>query len=206
MSKIKFFIEQSWLLLVSSFFFGLLIATANSAWLPRIEQNKKDKLANLMKGLITNASHFEPVIEGIEVVGEKGKKQITTIYKGTNDNGATEGFAFIASGTGFADKIELVAAVDSKCEKFYGYKVLSANETPGFGDKIKENFFSNQFQNAPVGKFDLSKVGDPLAIDNKIVAISGATVTSTAMVNIFNAYIEQVKEQLQQKGLLGNGK
>jgi len=206
MSKIKFFIEQSWLLLVSSFFFGLLIATANSAWSPRIEQNKKDKLANLMKGLITNALNFEPVIEGIEVAGEKGKKQITSVYKGISDDGTTAGFAFIASGTGFADKIELVIAVDPKCEKFYGCKVLSANETPGFGDKIKENYFSNQFQNAPVGKFALSKVGDPLEIDNKIVAISGATVTSTAMVNIFNAYIEQIKEQLQQKGLIGNGK
>ncbi len=206
MSKIKFFIEQSWLLLASSFFFGLLIATANSAWSPRIEQNKKDKLANLMKGLITNASRFEPAIEGIEVAGEKGKKQITIIYKGTSDDGAAAGFAFIASGTGFADKIELVMAVDPKCEKFYGYKVLSANETPGFGDKIKESFFSNQFQNAPVGKFDLSKVGDPLEIDNKIVAISGATVTSTAMVNIFNTYIEQVKEKKKKKGLIGNGK
>jgi hypothetical protein len=38
------------------------------------------------------------------------------------------------------------------------------------------------------------------------VAISGATVTSTAMVEIFNTYIEQIKEQLNQKGLLGNGK
>lgn len=206
MSKIKFFIEQSWLLLISAFFFGMLIATANSAWSPRIEQNKKDKLAKLMRGLITNASSFEPVIEGIEVRGEKGKKQITTIYKGTNDNGVVEGFAFIASGTGFADKIELVIAVDPKCEKFYGYKVLSANETPGFGDKIKETFFSNQFQNAPVGKFELSKVGDATAIDNKIVAISGATVTSTAMVKIFNTYVDRIKEQLQQKGLLGNGK
>ncbi len=206
MSKIKFFIEQSWLLLVSSFFFGLLIATANSAWSPRIEQNKKDKLANLMKGLITSASHFEPVIEGIEVAGEKGKKQITTVYKGISDDGTTAGFAFIASGTGFADKIELVIAVDPQCEKFYGYKVLSANETPGFGDKIKNAYFSDQFKDAPVGKFELVKAGDSLKIDDKIVAISGATVTSNAMVNIFNTYIKQIKGQLQQKGLLGNGK
>ena len=206
MSKIKFFIEQSWLLLVSAFFFGLMIATANSAWSPRIEQNKKDKLANLMKGLITNASQFKPAIENVEIIGEKGKKQTTTIYKAISNDGATAGFAFITSGIGFADKIELVIAVDPKCEKFYGYKVLSANETPGFGDKIKENFFSNQFQNAPVGKFELSKVGDATAIDNKIVAISGATVTSAAMVKVFNMYIDRIKEKLQQKGLLDNGK
>jgi len=206
MSKIKFFIEQSWLLLVSSFFFGLLIATANSAWSPRIEQNKKDKLTNLMKGLITAASNFEPAIQGVEIIGAKGQKQITTIYKGINDKGATTGFAFIASGFGFADKIELVIAVDKKCEKLYGYKVLFSNETPGFGDKIKNAYFSDQFKGAPVGKFELVKAGDPLKIDDTIVAISGATVTSTAMVNIFNMYIEQIKEQLKQKGLLSDGK
>jgi electron transport complex protein RnfG len=206
MSKIKFFIEQSWLLLVSAFFFGLLIATANSAWSPRIEQNKKDKLTNLMKGLITDASSFEPVIESVEITGAKGQKQTTAIYKGINGDGATTGFAFIASGFGFADKIELVIAVDARCEKLYGYKVLFSNETPGFGDKVKNAYFSDQFKGVPVGKFKLVKAGDPLKIDDTIVAISGATVTSTAMVNIFNTYIEQIKEQLEQKGLLGDGK
>jgi electron transport complex protein RnfG len=206
MSKIKFFLEQSWLLLISAFFFGLLIATANSAWSPRIEQNKKDKLTNLMKGLITTASHFEPALQEVEITGAKGQKQTTTVYKGINDDEATSGFAFIASGFGFADKIELVIAVDAKCEKLYGYKVLFSNETPGFGDKIKNAYFSDQFKGAPVGKFELVKSGDPLTIDDKIVAISGATVTSTAMVNIFNTCIEQIKERLEQKGLLDNGK
>lgn len=206
MSKIKYFIEQSWLLLVSSFFFGLLIATANSAWSPRVEQNKKDKIANLMKGLITNASTFETAIEGVEVPGERGKVEKTDIYKGIGSDGTTAGFAFIAKGMGFADKIELVIAVDPKCEKFYGYKVLAANETPGFGDKIKDNFFSDQFKDAPAGKTELLRIGNAQTIDDKIVAISGATVTSTAMVKIFNTYIDKVKEQLQQKGLISNGK
>ena len=52
MLKIKHFIEQSWLLIVASFFFGLLIAITNATWSPRIIQNEKDKLNNLMKRLI----------------------------------------------------------------------------------------------------------------------------------------------------------
>jgi len=206
MRKIKFFIEQSWLLVISSFFFGLLIATANSAWSPRIEQNKKDKLAGLMKGLIVNASHFELVIQGADITGEKGRAVKIDIYSAIAEDGTTAGFAFIAAGTGFADKIEVVIAVDPKCEKFYGYKVLSSNETPGFGDKIKNDFFSDQFKDAPAGKIELLKVGSPAEIDEKIVAISGATVTSTAMINIFNIYVDQIKEKLQQKGLIGDGK
>ncbi|MHC4216649.1 MAG: hypothetical protein ACYSWP_25160 [Planctomycetota bacterium] len=38
-------------------------------------------------------------------------------------------------------------------------------------------------------------------IDTEIIAISGATVSSEAVVKTFNMYIEVVKEQLQKKGL-----
>jgi hypothetical protein len=37
------------------------------------------------------------------------------------------------------------------------------------------------------------------------VAISGATVSSEAVVKIFNTYTGEIKKQLQQKGLIGNG-
>jgi len=37
------------------------------------------------------------------------------------------------------------------------------------------------------------------------VAISGATVSSTAVVAAMNLYLPQIKEQLQQKGLIGHG-
>jgi major membrane immunogen (membrane-anchored lipoprotein) len=57
-----------------------------------------------------------------------------------------------------------------------------------------------------VGKLNLIKKGDNKKIDNEIVAISGATVSSTAVVNIFNNYLEQIKKQLTEKGLIGNGR
>ena len=139
MPKIKFFIQQSWLLLLSSFCFGLMIALANSAWSPIIEQNKTDKLNNLMRGLITDANTFETAIDSLEIPIQKGKTDKTNIYKALDKSGKISGFAFVAEGAGFADKIELVIAVDSKCEKFLGYKTLSSNETPGFGDKIKQS-------------------------------------------------------------------
>ncbi|MGB8226986.1 MAG: FMN-binding protein, partial [Sedimentisphaerales bacterium] len=82
------------------------------------------------------------------------------------------------------------------------YSVLASSETPGFGDQINGDYFRKQFAGAPAAKLDLLKSGNAGKIDNEIVAISGATVSSTAVVNIFNNYIEQVKEQLKQKGLL----
>jgi len=205
MSKIKYFIQQSWLLIVTSFFFGLLIAVANAAWLPKIEQNKKDKLNNLMRGLVSKAATFEVALADLQIP-QKGKAATTDVYKAIDPNGQAAGFVFIAEGGGFADKIELVIAVDANCEKFLGFKVLWCNETPGFGDRIKGAYFGEQFKGAPTKNFKLIKTGKPEDIDDEIVAISGATVSSTAVVNIFNTYIDKVKDQLQKKGIISNGK
>jgi electron transport complex protein RnfG len=201
-SKLKYFIAESWLLLVASFLFGLLIAVADAAWSAKIAQNKAEKLSGLMTSLVSDANSFEIAIKEANLPGNGGQTVKTDIYKALDKQGNCAGFAFIVVGAGFADKIELVIAVDARCEKLFGFNVLSSNETPGFGDKMKNASFSNQFKGAPIGKLELIKIGDAGKIDNEIVAISGATVTSTAVINIFNKSVISVKEQLQQKGLI----
>ena len=202
MLKIKHFLEQSWLLIVSSFFFGLLIAVASARWSPLIERNEREKRNSLMQELITDANSFEVAVEAAEIPVKKGKPAKTDIYKAVDERGSTVGFAFIAVGSGFADKIKLVIAIDSRCEKLFGFKVLASNETPGFGDKIKEDYLGNQFKGAPAGELVLVKTGDDKKIDAEIVAISGATVSSEAVVKTFNVYIDKIKEQLRAKGLI----
>ncbi len=199
MSKITHFIQQSWLLIVAAFFFGLLIAVTNAAWQPRIIQNEVNKLNDLMAGLITTAQRFEIAEKQIELTGEKGKIIKTDIYKALGADDKTLGFAFVASGPGFADKIKLVVAVNQNFENLFGFKVLASNETPGFGSKIKEEFFGNQFENAPAKKLILTKIGNEEQIDDQIVAISGATVSSEAVVKIINNFITQIKDKMQNK-------
>lgn len=203
---IREYMEKSWLLIVSSFFFGLLLALANSAWSGKIEQNKIDKLNGLMSSLVTDANKFELVLKDAQVDVGKGRIVKTDVYKAAAFDGNDAGFCFRAEGTGFADKIELVIAVDAGFEKIVGYSVLASSETPGFGDKIGRSFYNDQYKGAPAGKLNLIKKGDDRKIDNEIVAISGATVSSTAVVNIFNNYLEQIKKQLTEKGLIGNGR
>lgn len=205
MSKIKHFFQQSWLLITASFLFGLLIAVTSAALTPRIELNEKNKLYSRMEKLITDANSFEIAMEKVQIAGKKGKIVTTDIYKALDINNKTLGYAFIAIGSGFADKIKLVIAVDAKCERFFGFDVLASNETPGFGSKIKEDYFANQFKNAPAGKLELAKIGDPEKTDDLIVAISGATVSSDAVVKIFNSYIDTIKENLQSEGLIIDG-
>jgi electron transport complex protein RnfG len=186
-------------LIISAFCFGLLLAIANAAWSPRILQNEKDKLNKLIVGLVSDANDFQVVIDDVNIPGERGKITKTDIYRARDAEGKTAGFAFVGVGSGFADKIKLVIAIDSKCEKLLGFDVLSSNETPGFGDKIKEKGFRNQFKGIAVGNLELIKAGKTKDIE--IVAISGATVSSESVVKIFNTYIDKIKEKIQEAGL-----
>ena len=52
MGSIKHFLEQSWLLIVASFFFGLLIAVTNASLAARIAWNATAKLNALASGLL----------------------------------------------------------------------------------------------------------------------------------------------------------
>jgi len=205
MLKIKHFIQQSWLLIVASFFFGLLIAVTNAALSPRIEQNKINKRNRLVGVLLPEAKDFVLDTE-IEIESIRGKKEKVEVYRAMSEAGECVGWSFNAAGSGFADKIELVVAVDKDFEKLAGFDVLLSNETPGFGDQIKYDYYRDQFAGAPVEELKLVTSGKPENIDAEIVAISGATVSSEAVVEIINSFLTQIKEQMQQKGQIGNDK
>ena len=199
MLKIKHFIQQSWLLIVASFLFGLLIAVTNAALSARIEQNKIDKLNRLTRALLPKAEHFIELDKEIEVESAKGKKTKIKVYKAVSKADECVGWSFTAAGSGFADKIEMVVAVDKDFQKLAGFDILASNETPGFGDQIKYDYFRDQFKGAPAEELVLVRSGEAKEIDSEIVAITGATVSSEAVVEIINNSITQIKEQMQEK-------
>ena len=199
-----FFIEESWLLLVSAVLFGCLLACLDAAWQPRIRQNDVSKFEQLAGNLITQARTFQSIGQPVPIDIGKGKVYNVDVKKATDANGNPVGWAFVVEGAGFADNIRLVVGVDAAFEKLAGFGVLSSNETPGFGDKItiKDGFYQRQYKGAPVAELTLSKTGDPEKIDSEIIAISGATVTSEAVVKIFNTFLLPIKKALAANGML----
>lgn len=197
-NPILFFLRESWLLMVAAITFGCLLASLNVAWSQKIKDNQEGKFNKLASNLLTDAKEFVPVDIG------KGKTYSVGVKKGIDANGKTVGWAFVCEGAGFADKIKLVVATDAAFETLAGFGVLSSFETPGFGDKINivDGFYQSQFKGAPVAELELTKIGDPEKVDNQIVSITGATVTSEAVVNIFNTFLLPIKEALQEQNLL----
>jgi len=198
--KIKYFIQQSWLLIVASFCFGLLIAATNYALSERIEWNRIEKF-NRLTGALLPATKPELAVE-VEIESLRGKKEKVKVYRAVTKTDECVGWSFNATGPGFVDKIELVVAVDKDFEKIAGFDVLASSETPGFGDQIKDRYFRDQFKAAPVEGLKLVTTGEPKKIDAEIVTITGATVSSEAVVEIINNSVGQIKKQMQNKGLI----
>jgi electron transport complex protein RnfG len=202
MAKLKYFLQESWLLLASSFCFGLLIAMTNAALSDRIEQNKAAKLNDLTRALLPGAEVFQPVEADIQVELPGGAKEQARMFEVFSGAQQRLGWSFNAHGTGFAGAIELVVAVDKDFQTIMGFDVLASSETPGFGDQIKSDFYRKQYAGAPAEQLALTKTGDPGVADIQIVAITGATVSSQAVVDIVNTFLTQIKSQMQEKGLV----
>jgi len=201
-NPIILFVKESWLLVVAALVFGMLLSGINAAWSPKIQANKQKKIQDAIVTLIPQTADAQEVIKDELLSFNEMDSARITIFKVLDENGILAGWSFTATGAGYADKIDLMIAVDPEFNKLLGYKVIFSNETTGFGDKIKDSFYKEQFADAPAGKLKLSKLGDASIIDDEIIAISGATISSSAVIDIFNKYVDTVKELMTEKGLL----
>jgi electron transport complex protein RnfG len=73
-----------------------------------------------------------------------------------------------------------------------GMKVLESKETPGLGDKIvKDTAFINQFSRVE-GPVQGVKKGQEKGKPNEVDMITGATISSRALIRAINTTLERV--------------
>jgi len=172
--------------MVSALVFGLLVAAVHAALEKTIIENARKKLYGEMEALFEKGSTFTPVAtpEG-EVL----------YYRVVGTDQQPAEYALVDEGGGFVDKIRLLVAVDEKIQMLRGFAVLKSSETPGFGDKIKEDPFHGQFVQCPGDrKLMVVKTGDRAKVDSEIVAITGATISSEAVVKIVNDVLRNLRD------------
>jgi Na+-translocating ferredoxin:NAD+ oxidoreductase RnfG subunit len=96
--------------------------------------------------------------------------------------------AYIVSSVGYNGPIELLVAMDSEKNKLKGIKVLNNSETVEYAENIESNWFLDRFKN-----IGLDKYFNLVVLDKKnpedIVQVTGATVSSQAVVNGINSAI-----------------
>jgi electron transport complex protein RnfG len=175
---------------------GLLIVVAFAATQPRIRANKAAELAAAVDEVLSEPQRYDTLyIDGdsLSPVLPAGKKpeDAEAVYYGYRD-GRPIGFAVTADGPGFQDRIRLIFGFDPPTSRMLGMKVLESKETPGLGDKIvKDTAFINQFSRVE-GPVQGVKKGQEKGKPNEVDMITGATISSRALIRAINTTLERV--------------
>jgi len=138
----------------------------------RIETQAEAEIEASLKQVLPGASRFEPVPD------ENGG---ILYYKGFDNKDKLAGIVFSAQGKGYSSTIETMCGMLLTGE-ITAIKVISQNETPGIGTRVSEKTFADQFAKKSIA--GLSEVS----------AISGATISSKALINSVKLKAEEIKK------------
>lgn len=169
---------------------GGLLAGVNGWATPLIEANKKAETEKAIFLVNPNGKSYEAVANaGFE------------IYKVRGAENKLIGYSLVYEGNGFQGKIRVMLGLSEDMKQLTIYEVLEQSETPGLGTKILEDPFKKQF-NGLVAEPNVEWVkGKAPSKQNEIQTITGATISSKAIVAIINNALEKARS-LKEKGTL----
>ncbi len=168
---------------------GLAIASVYQITKPIIAENKALELKAAIFEVVPGATVMQEFIlpdKDLVVLTEDVVTNNEIIYGAYDNEGQFVGYAIQGDTPGFQDKIRLLYGYDPKPQRVTGIKVLDSKETPGLGDKIwKDEAFVANFRSLAVDPPIIVVKGKSEA-DNEVDAITGATISSKAVVKIIN--------------------
>lgn len=180
-------------LLIISAVAALLLALTNSVTSSTIAQRNEQANAEARKLVLESAQDFEQVKDA-KTDNSKGV-EVSEIYEAKDASGNTVGYTLKVLPSGYGGTIELMVGIDSAKGQVSGINVVSNSETAGLGAKSTDPEFSDQYKGKPLEELSVLKNGTPG--DTEIKAISGATITSTAVTNGVDAAIEVYNNSLK---------
>ena len=168
---------------------GLLIVVAFQWAHPRITAYQARVLHDAVKEVLGNPATTDSVMLA---GGER-------VFAGHDANRKLIGYAIVGAEPGFQDVITLIFGYDPAQKRVIGMKVLDNKETPGLGDKIvKDTMFARGFQNK-VSPLLGVKRGAGKGAENEVDMITGATISSRAVIGIINRKLAKVEPLLPKE-------
>ena len=174
---------------------GLLVVAVYRATLPTIERYSAAKEAGAVREVLKAPARWDTlylqngVLTRSPTAGED-RKGLPKAYLGFDAAGKRLGAAVTAQEPGFQEEILMMVGFEPATGTLIGFKVLEQKETPGLGDKIeRDTSFVSQFGGRipplqGVKKVDASNRG-------QVQTITGATISSRAVVRIINHAVEK---------------
>ena len=151
------------------------LAGTNLLTRDRIAQQELLKAEESRKIVLPAAEEFESQEDGAYYTGTAG--------------GQLVGYVFETESSGYGGTVSVMTGISGE-GAITGVVILSHEETPGLGANAEKAEFLDQYlQSAPEGGLSVIKYQTPG--EGQIEAITGATITSTAVTNAVNQAIEQ---------------
>jgi Na+-translocating ferredoxin:NAD+ oxidoreductase subunit G len=184
---------------------GLLVVLTFQLTLPRITQNRQDALERAVFTVLPFAetrTNYLLTEAGLEELPDADFAR-ANVFAGYDQTGTLTGLAMEASARGYQDVVKILYGYAPDTECVVGITVLESRETPGLGDKVEsdpdflDNFACLDAKLTPDGSTVINAIEtvkhDKKTNEWQIDAISGATITSTA---VGNALSESTQEML----------
>ena len=153
---------------------GGVLGLAYTKTSPKIQRNLELAKENALKKVVANVHSYET----------RDVDRYTTVFIAKDEAGHVVGYGVLIQGSGFQGPIKLMVGFDTTGTKLTGLEVIENVETPGLGNRITEDWFKKQFQ----GRIPPIQVvkGKKPENEHEIQAITGATISSRAVVRIVN--------------------
>ncbi len=151
-----------------------LLTAAHNVTDPIIQERREADYRAALEDFFPGFDHFE--------TEELDEGQFDLIY---DEDGDLMGIMATVAALGYDGDIDYNLALDSEGE-IIGVRIIAHTETPGIGDVIERDSFKEQF----VGK----SYEDPITAGEDVDIISGATVSTAAMINSIRQTTQVVAE------------
>ena len=148
------------------------------------------------RAVFEQASDFKPTdsltnavedSEDVLAAMDYGNVVVDDAVEAVDENGTVVGYVISStSKDGYGGAVSISVGIDLE-GVVKGIEYLAISETPGLGMNATNDDFKNKYKDKAVESFTVTKSG--AAADNEIDAISGATITSSAVTNAVNAAI-----------------
>ena len=180
---------------------GLLLVLVFQATDPAIQAHRARVLAESIDEVLGGPDRYETLflVEGGLTTDPVGVDTagLERVYRGYDAQDHPLGFAIVGGEPGFQDVIGLIFGYEPSSGYVTGMKVLESKETPGLGDKIeKDSVFVGRFLGVPTPLIGIKR-GRSSGAEGEVEMITGATISSRAVIDIINHRLEELEPALR---------
>ncbi|MBS93422.1 MAG: hypothetical protein CL799_03105 [Chromatiales bacterium] len=182
---------------------GVAIIGIYEVTLPTITANKARELREAVFKVVPGVTQMQKLVykNGELVPTTVTEKDEQPVYGGYDADGSFIGYAIPGAGPGFQDIIGLLYGYKPDQKVVTGMEILENRETPGLGDKIyKDAEFVANFKALSVEPEIIPVKKGKKSLPNEVDVITGATISSKAVVRIINETHTTWSTRLPQPG------